>query len=179
MTGREYSDRALRSFFGAREGGQDRPQSVFTPQLIVDAILQVWPEGIELDPCANQDAIIPAARYLYEFGEVAEWPDRTYLNPPYGYLKNWCRRMRRGHEHMMLAPVRPNRGWFVRAMCEASVCCFLRPFAFLGHIQSFPAPLAMLYYGDRIEAFTAAFGKHGELVEVKLRNSVNGLPGIG
>lgn len=171
-----HTNEALRSFFGARPDGQDRPQDVFTPQFLIDAILRVWPEGIALDPCANRDAIVPANRYLYELGETTEWPDRTYLNPPYAFLKKWCQRLKGGSEHMMLAPVRANRLWMVRALSEATVQCWLKPFAFHGFHQSFPTPLTMAYYGDRIDAFREAFAEHGALVRIE---SVKGITDQG
>lgn len=163
-----HTDEALRSFFGARPGGQDRPQDVFTPQFLIDAILKVWPEGIAMDPCANPDAIVPADRYLYEAGETADWPPRTYLNPPYAFLKKWCPRLKNGPEHMMLAPLRGNRSWMVRALSVASAQCWLKPFAFHGFTQSFPSPLVMAYYGERADAFREAFDGYGELVRVEL-----------
>jgi hypothetical protein len=160
-----HSDEALRSFFGARPDGQDRPQDVLT-------------KGIALDPCANREAIVPADRYLYEAGEVADWPDRTFINPPYAFLEKWVKRLRRGHEHMLLAPVRANRAWMVRALSEATIQCWLKPFAFHGYTQSFPSPLAMVYYGQWTAAFREAFGEHGELVRVQSISPITAQEGL-
>jgi hypothetical protein len=165
------SDKALRSFFGAREGGQDRPQSINTPRFLIDAILSVWPEGIELDPCSNADSIVPARDRICEpkeFGERSglseEWPDFAYANPPYGDFETWLRKVSAPNEHLMLGPVRTNRAWFCVKASEASRICYLKPFKFLGDWPSaFPASLAMFYYGQRIEAFDAAFYELGVL----------------
>ena len=97
------SDKALRSFFGARVGGQDRPQDVNTPQFLIEAIHKVWPEGIELDPCTNIHSRVPARRRIFgrknpitkemhflstppmqlgkDGGLGLDWPDYTYIKP--------------------------------------------------------------------------------------------------
>jgi len=153
------SDKALRSFFGARVGGQNRPQDVNTPQHIVDAISWVWPEGIALDPCSNATSIVPAARriILPEDGLAVDWPDRTYANPPFGTLKEWLPKGAQFYEHLILAPVRTHRVWWCSAAVRTSRICWLRPFAFLGEKHAFPAPLAMFYFGIRTYEFERAF----------------------
>jgi len=165
----EHTNKAMRSFFGARTDGQDRPQGVNTPRLIIDAILKIWPEGIELDPCANATSIVPARKKLYIpdipgiNGLTESWPDFTYANPPYKTIKEWLRMCETGREHIMLAPVRTNREWWCKSASRARIICWLRPFAFLGHDQPFPASLAMLYYGLRIDKFKGAFRHLGTI----------------
>jgi hypothetical protein len=160
------TNKAMRSFFGAREGGQDRPQDVFTPQFMIDAILKVWPEGIALDPCSHPDSIVPALSELTENGELTPWPDFTYVNPPYKHLIKWCPRFKAFRELMLLCPVRANRAWYAQASRETTMQCWLKPFSFLGYDQSFPAPLAMHYYGLRVSQFSEAFSTLGEIVRV-------------
>lgn len=171
MPSREYTDRALRSFFGAREGGQDREQTVNTPPCVLRAIAQVWPEGIELDPCHGGASVVDARRTIIEpawpdyreDGRFVEWPHFTYANPPYKTLKEWLVKPAFGFEHMMLIPVRPNRTWWVRHVKRSTRVCWLKPLKFLGHKQAFPAPLCVPYYGTRIEAFDEAFQSLGEM----------------
>lgn len=160
---RQYSDEALRSFFGARKGGKERPQDVFTPQVILDAIERVWPEGIECDPAPNPNALVVAQRYRYPDDGMmrepasGEWPDRTYCNPPYRDLKMWLKKPVRYREHMMLIPVRPLRVWWCEHVARSTQVAWLKPVAFVGHKQAYPAPLCMVYYGNRVIEFRAEF----------------------
>lgn len=172
------SDQALRSFFGARVGGQDRPQDVYTPQCVIDAILRVWPEGIALDPCSSRDAIVPAKERICApitpgdpDGCLVNWPDFTYANPPFKELKIWMEKPKRGYEHMMLVPVRPLRNWWCDSANGSTRVCWLRPVRFCGHTSSFPAPLAMLYYGSRCDAFDNAFKPLGKVGILYVYNS--------
>jgi hypothetical protein len=166
------SDKALRSFFGARVGGQNRPQSINTPQFLIDAIIELWPEGINLDPCSNPESIVPAKIKLFEYGETsglhAIWPTYTYANPPYENLKVWLRKLIPGAEHLMLCPVRTNRTWWCHSAGQSTRVCWLLPFAFIGHTSTFPAPLAMLYYGSRSSRFEEIFSRFGSVGVFKI-----------
>jgi hypothetical protein len=186
---RVYSDRALRSFFGGRIGGQDRPQEINTPQFLIDAILELWPNGIELDPCTNVWSSVPARNkiiakeidssiYLINSpkypiskngGLFIDWPDYTYANPPYRDLKPWLLKPVPTMEHLLLCPVRTNRTWFCEAVGTASLICWLKPFAFDGHIQTFPAPLALVYYGCRTQQFGEIFCRYGTIGRMIVR----------
>lgn len=182
---RKYSDKALRSFFGAREGGQDRPQDINTPQPIIDAILQVWPEGIALDPCSNAWSSVPAKNkvfgrynvFLDDYitchdpsldlpgktpkghggGLTVFWPDYTYANPPYRKLLKWLERGVKYKEHMMLVPVRTLRVWWCNCAQRAGTIAELKPVVFEGYDCAYPTPLAMFYFGNRISLFVKAF----------------------
>jgi hypothetical protein len=163
-------NKALRSFFGARAGGQDRPQDINTPQFLLDAIYQLWPEGIALDPCSNETSIVRAERKLSandafrgEGGLDVEWPNFTYANPPYKNLKHWMVKIDHRVECLMLCPVRTNRIWWCDAAAKTTSICWLRSFPFLGHKQTFPAPLAMLYYGFRQIQFLNIFREYGRV----------------
>lgn len=168
---------ALQSLFGDGH----REQTILTPPCIIEALHTLWSEGIALDPCAAACAAdnIPATKhYVYpdQDGLVLPWADKTYCNPPYGDLKKWLvKSATEDVEHVMLVPVRTHREWFQLANYDA--VSFLRPLAFVGHKQAFPAPLCALYnagnsytqrwcYGDapwesvisdRLDAFASAF----------------------
>ena len=177
---RHYNNKALRSFFGARTGGQDRPQSINTPQFLIDAILYMWPR-IELDPCTNVWSKVPAehkvvAKELLDQvyfvssqkypitkngGLGIDWPEYTYANVPYRDLKLWLVKPVPTMEHLILCPVRTHRKWFCEAIGQASICCFLKPFAFDGHKQCYPTPLVMAYWGCRLDKFIEAFASYG------------------
>ena len=159
-----HSDKALRSFFGAREGGKDREQTVNTPPAVIEAIGKLWPEGIALDPAHGGNSCVGARVVcdgVVSDGLAVEWPDFTFCNPPFKHLKQWMPKCVRYSEHMMLVPVRTNRSWWIDKAKDTTMICWLRPVRFVGHAQTFPAPLAMLYYGVRVSEFCRAFRELG------------------
>lgn len=198
---RQYTNKAMRSFFGARPGGQDRPQDVNTPQFLIDAILRLWPDGIELDPCSNVESRVPARHRVIgkgvwrweskgkrviktklakqnvfisspkypvnaDGGLSIDWPDFTYANTPYDTLSQWLSKPVPGREHLMLCPCRPNRTWYCEAIGGDScfpISCFLRPFAYDGHTQPYPTPVAIHYWGHRRKNFKAIFSVYGSI----------------
>ncbi len=152
-------------------GGGERPQQIYTPQTIIDAILRVWPH-IALDPCSGPDSIVPAACRCYvsekpdgKFtpgpGEIdgtkLPWVDHTYANPPFRFLKQWLGKARTEGavcEVMMLAPVRPHRVWWREARESAAATAWLNPVIFRDYKSGFPVPMALLYWGELVEVFT-------------------------
>lgn len=163
---RQYTNKAMRSFFGARPGGQDRPQDINTPQFLIDAILELWPEGITCDPCYNATCLIKP-KYFFDGSHVCmdglsrHWPDFTYANPPYNKLKDWLTKPVPGREHLLLAPCRPNRRWYCEAIGTFPITCWLKPFPFDGHTQPYPTPVALAYWGTRIKKFNQIFSRYG------------------
>lgn len=183
-----YGDGPKHSYHRAQEinGGVgkkrgERPQTVYTPHCVLDAIAEVWPEGIELDPCSGLDSLVPAndAVYMSETtghfwwrggcddrwtrarsGLDVMWPERTYCNPPYADLKQWLPKCAESLETIALVPVRPHRKWWRAASMTAEVC-YLDPLKFHGYAQTFPAPLCVMYWGSRGNAFREAFGGLG------------------
>lgn len=169
-------DAARRATVSTLSGAGDRKQEIYTPQSVVDCLHTLWPEGIALDPCSGPESIVPAEmrffvpgtvkgkRTVYEPepGQVSglnvRWPSRTYVNPPFRYLQQWLEKQVQEPttEVVFLAPVRTHRAWFRRAMRSADVVIWLDgDFKFLGYDQNFPAPLCVLYWGNRgaFEAF--------------------------
>lgn len=143
--------RALRSLYGYGE----RPQEILTPMSVLAPLLAEW-GSIELDPCACDASIVPAAMRYYgpprdAGGLVLPWLDRTYCNPPFKDLKAWLARAReesmRGLRIAVLAPVRTHRAWFRNALDSATRVQWLDPVKFVGYDQAFPAPLCLLRWG--------------------------------
>lgn len=74
IAGVSEAPRALRSLYGASERQKntvksmaspgERPQEIYTPHCVIDAVLQVWP-SIELDPCWGPGSVVPAAEAYY------------------------------------------------------------------------------------------------------------------
>jgi hypothetical protein len=192
--------KALRSLYGASDrqkatakshiGPGDRPQEIYTPQCIVDAVLRVWGH-VAFDPCWGPSSIVPSQTHAYvpvryrfnakgeakPYYEAMEgdvdgltvpWPSCTYANPPYVHLKAWLQKAVEeasyGTEIIVLAPHRTQRKWYRSAKRAARAVCELDPLTFEGYKASFPAALAVLYYGDCPHLFEAAFAELGDCV---------------
>ncbi len=180
-------NQALHSLYGrgntvrALTGTGARPQEVLTPQCVVDALARLWPEGVALDPCGAPDALVRAEKcywvrgvpdgkktqYALKPGDLGDgltlpWLERTYVNPPFEHLQEWLEKAaREPREQVILAPVRTHRRWFRKAMIRSNDVIWLDgSFKFVGYDQSFPAPLCILYRGDRDVA--GAFKELGE-----------------
>lgn len=169
----------------------ERPQEIYTPQVLIDAILKVWPH-VALDPCSGPGSIVgaidscylPPSATLGKTGKVkveylpvggdsrdgltTPWVDYTYVNPPYKLLKDWLMKGRvegqdEGREVIMLVPARGHRTWFRDVVATCNEICDLNPVKFVGYKSTFPAPLLALYWGVNTSLFREAFsGKIGD-----------------
>lgn len=132
--------------------GDSNNQRVHTPQIVLDFIAEVWPEGIALDPCGSPDGIVKADRIICppEDGLSLEWPARTFINPPYRKLKPWLEKYLTCSEIFALVPVRTHRAWFRRALDTSRWYVWLDPLKFEGHANTYPQPLVLLYNGPQL-----------------------------
>lgn len=157
-------------------------QTIYTPQCVIDAVLEVWPEGIACDPCAGPESLVPAFMRVFESGRVRTatlldtapdmdgggldpdffWPNRTFVNPPYCDLKTWLPKCAATDECIALVPVRTHRTWWRDAVLQAPVVCLLNPLKFVGYPSTFPQPLAAMYFGHRTTTFRRAFAPLGD-----------------
>lgn len=86
-------------------------------------------------------------------GLALPWLDRTFCNPVYAELEAWLESAVREHLRepenriTLLVPVRTHRRWFRAALEHARDVDMLDPVTFVGHTQSFPAPLWLIHYG--------------------------------
>lgn len=166
----------------ATGGAREREQCVYTPQHIIDLILAVWPEGIVLDPCSGPDSIVPA---LYKLegrrvwtgrvrkdgsklmqwegeGLLSPWPQRTYINPPYGDLQKWVAHKRttvRKPEEFWLVPNRTRSAWFRKWRDSLTARVELDRVCFNGFKGSFPESLILGYVGERADMLEEAVAK--------------------
>lgn len=144
--------------------GNDREQDVHTPDCIIEVVKNTFGGVIELDPCASRTRQ-PIARFnAYEDdnGLGDSWPEKTYFNPPYKTLKAWLAHAANQFECIGLYPVRTNRQWWMNYHIDiVDVIAWLKPLAFAGHKQAFPAPLVLTYFGDQPSKFVNAVQQSG------------------
>ena len=148
-----------------------RKQEILTPPSILSAVAQVWPEGIELDPCSPVGGSLVEARLRYtgatldDDGLRQPWADRTFANVPFGELEAWlAKAATEAHHHteiMVLGPVRSHRTWSGLGVWDR--LCLLRPVVFVGFKSAHTEPLCIRYAGTRAKRFDRAFCRLGEV----------------
>jgi hypothetical protein len=120
-------------------------------------------------------------KYLHLSGHIQEWPDRTFVNPPFGdrgphaslaSFQDFTDAFESTpNSVIMLCPVRSHRQWWRRnVMFAADAVCYLDPLKFEGFPQSFPAPLCLAYKGCDPDGFRDAFRSFGDTA---IRGEVN------
>lgn len=210
----DTAPKCLKSFYGARKASRssaptelfdrdtkrkntaksliapgDRPQEIYTPPVILEAILKVWPK-IALDPCTGPDSLVPAENTYYVSpsvvltksgkpktvftvnpgevdGKSQPWVDYTYVNPPFSQLKDWLLKARHEGqddiELMFLSPARGQRKWYRDVLYTCTSVCDLDPVKFVGYKSAFPPALVMLYWGQNPNLFAHAFANLGDV----------------
>ncbi len=150
-----------------------------TPNVILDALRVLWPEGIGLDPCTVADNPTGAAQFYTpaDDGLAMPWTTaRVYCNPPYKRgklgIKAWVGRCAahapRGGtaEAVALVPARTDTGWF--PWDSAHAICFVNGrIKFRGAKYGAPFPSALIYWGPGLSEpveFADAFCSLGKVV---------------
>ena len=148
---------------GSRTG--EREQTVLTPTLVLDPLRSVWGR-IAFDPCAPPGKSLVDAEHEARLplnGLAFRWIDRTYCNPPFVDLAPWLApQIESGARVAWLVPVRPHRRWWRTWARTLDTIVFLNPFAFVGHTQTFPAPLCVGYRGHDAAQIVEAYRDLGE-----------------
>lgn len=147
--------------------GNEREQDVHTPDSVLAVCVETFGQ-ILFDPCGSRTREAFADTTCYEGendGLGGDWPLGTYFNPPYKNLKDWLEHACEQPEHIGLYPVRTNREWWCAyhsaELGNVKAIGWLKPLAFAGHKQAFPAPLVLVYTGHRTEAFVRALAASG------------------
>lgn len=153
-----------------------------TPRRHAEAV-RAFLGGIDLDPCSNEHSVVGAAveyRLPGRDGLAEPWDAaRIFVNPPYGTdrvrgtsISDWLARCAAagagGAEVVALVPVAPNTAhWKRHVWPSAAAVCFLADtrlrFLEAGRDAGKGAPMAcaMIYWGSRPGAFSAAFSALG------------------
>lgn len=149
----------------------------YTPPAVIERVVTCL-RSIDLDPCSNSasEPAVPAALHFTQEddGLTRLWAGRVYMNPPYGReIDDWanklCSEYAAGNvtEAIALIPARVDTDWF-RRFRDAAVCFIDGRLKFSGHENSAPFPSAVVYLGERVNAFCAAFADIGDIwVRVK------------
>lgn len=122
-------------------------QCIYTPQSIIDLILEIWPDGLECDAFPGVGApVSELAKTCLVDGYKQDWPRKTYANPPYNKLKLAMVKARSCGQALLLGPAQTHRTWFWEY--GGDLKAWLRPVAFHGFESAFPRPLVLHYYSD-------------------------------
>lgn len=100
-----------------------------TPPSFLDLVVAAL-GGIDLDPCSNRAAVVPANSSCYvgeADGLLSPWFGRIFVNPPYGdKIPLWCKRMhmvarqlRTSLAMIGLLPARVDTAWCQRYILES------------------------------------------------------------
>lgn len=158
-----------------------------TPPDFVAALVEMFPAGIDLDPCSNSHSLVPTkvAYVLPEVdGLVSTWKYPTiYVNPPYGRdkargttIKDWLAKCAHAHqkygsEVVALVPVATNTShWRDYVFPVVSAICFVSEprfkFCFHGKVDNKGAPMAVavLYWGTNLVRFQQVFSRFGHIM---------------
>ena len=141
----------------------NRKQEILTPPDILDPLRALW-GLIAFDPCGTPlHTIAERTAYLEDDGLSFKWPDRTFVNPPYKFLKDWLAHFTAHSQGRacLLGPVRSHRKWWRAAARECSSVVYLDPLCFVGYSQAFPAPLCLMFRGEDWEDLEKLFGHLG------------------
>lgn len=148
-------------------GDADREQTIHTPQVLLDAIRTIWPDGAELDPCGSRESL-RTAQDVYHLPERdglwLPWKRTNYTNPPFNDLESGLSKATlewpAGNATLFLTPVRPVRKWWRKHVFRHPTC-YLNGVKFLGYKSIFPQCLAMVGFGVPKAAMVRAFDAAG------------------
>ena len=154
----------------------------YTPQHIIQRVVDMF-GVIDLDPCSNSRTApnVPAQLHYTEAdnGLALPWHGYVYMNPPYGdEIAPWIPKLIAEHAAgrvplaVALVPARTDTDWFA-PLFDYPICFVHGRLRFSGASNSAPFPSAVVYFGDDVDSFVAAFGDLGPIV-VRRTQSVMG-----
>ena len=114
-------------------------------------------QWVEMELATRVESQVNAERWTDCDGLTQPWVDGTFANVPFGSLAEWlAMSLEQRVDHVMLVPVRPHRKCW-RKWAREMELVYLNPVTFVGHDQSFPAPLCLARWH---------WGRDGEMTRV-------------
>jgi hypothetical protein len=92
------------------------------------------------------ESLVDAVRRTSTEGLTMTWCDWSFVNPPYGTLREWLEKsMASDAAHFMLVPTRPHRVWWREwaRRTPSGGMIYLNPVRFHGQDQAAPFPLVL------------------------------------
>lgn len=145
----------------------------YTPQKVIEAVLECFDNVIDLDPCSNSQHSpnVPAKNHyiVEDDGLTQPWKaEKVYMNPPYSEVKVWLQKLIAEYdvgnvtEAIALVKADTSTQWFGLVFAHATAICFVH------HRLSFHAPggtqdnsatfaSAVAYFGRNVENFYQSF----------------------
>lgn len=155
----------------------------FTPQELLELTCELWPGGIDCDPCWDPLSKVVAGRCYDkradQDGLVLPWVGKVFLNPPYAPAPiKWLERaaahaLDEGCEVLGLVPAAVSSDYWARHVWPtASVCCLAPRPKFSTPTSAKPTihlrDCAVIYWGRHHDEFRAVWGRRGVIVRADL-----------
>lgn len=163
LTPESILDAAIRPAFGGvievDPCASSNPDEWFATKQNVSLCAEALDLELQLACTTDKDRRKELTRLLkpyYLAGSLkAQWTEgTTFVNPPFGWLKQWLARCAfestTGRPLIGLWPLRPHRDWWVRGHAGADVVFLNYDVKFKGHATAFPAPLVLAAWNCRI-----------------------------
>lgn len=149
-----------------------------TPQETADLIHEFYGGSFDLDPCGSWESVLKA-QYVYflendDDGLLNPWIGRCYVNPPFDEVRKWAAKAVEEHRRLaeeiifLMAARTDTRAWHQHIATAAAVCFWRGRMTFIGAPDPCPFPLALAYWGRRVERFELIFGRVGMVVRLPL-----------
>lgn len=146
-----------------------------TPEPILEVVRETFDGTIDLDPCSNADSIVGATEnWIYPEKDALrdQWSGNVYINPPYSREHNmafslaWAANVGYTRAQIALIPAATGSAWFRNYVATSTYVAFIGRVRFLGAPAVTPFDLALVYQGQRPNAFRRALqmGAYGKAV---------------
>lgn len=150
-----------------------KSQEWYTPQHIIDLVLEVLDGEIDLDPASNShdDPWVPARMHYTkeDDGLALPWKGRVFLNPPFDRSPGaWVEKLHHSYingeisQAIALLPARTNTDW-IQVLAGYPRCFIRGRLRFSDGPGEAQFPSLVVYLGVDFERFGAAFSRVGEV----------------